>query len=128
MENIKTNLLNMKNNVQNEVKKLIEGDSEEEELSIDFFKIYDPKLVFNNNNTICSFKNNVIVMQENLESMSISRFFNPTWLDHLKNLKEKESEDWVTVLSVALQIFHGHIQGFSQVPECEEIREEQMKV
>jgi hypothetical protein len=83
----------MKNNVRNEVRKMIDGlNSEDEEVEdVEFFKSYDPKLVFNYSNSLCAFRNNLVVMQEGQDSFIISRFSNPTWLDYLKGLKEKES-------------------------------------
>ena len=68
------------------------------------------------------YKNNIIILQESLDTFIISKFFNPTWLEYLKMLKEKESEDWVTVLTIALQIYSGKLKGFYGVPEDKEMR------
>jgi hypothetical protein len=59
----------------------------------------------------------MVILQESLDTFTVARFFNPTWLEYLKVLKEKEHEDWVTVLTMALGIYNGDSKGFAGVPE-----------
>ena len=49
-----------------------------------------------------------------------------SWKEYLDHIKFKENYDWLTVLKVALEIYHGESKGFSKVPDEKDIREKQL--
>jgi len=50
-----------------------------------------------------------------------------SWHEFLKKLREQDREDWVTVLTAALQIYVFEMKGLASVPDEKEQRESILK-
>jgi hypothetical protein len=50
-----------------------------------------------------------------------------SWHEFLNKLKEQDREDWVTVLTAALQIYVFDMKGFASVPDEKNLRESILK-
>ena len=77
-------------------------------------------LTFNNNNTMCCYKKNLILLQEGGATFNVMRVRLYSWHEFLKKLREQDREDWVTVLTAALQIYVFEMKGLASVPDEKE--------
>ena len=76
----------------------------------------------NFNQCVKKYKTNIYFMGN--KNVVRGRVF--SWKEYLDHIKFKENYDWLTVLKVALEIYHGESKGFSKVPDEKDIREKQL--
>ena len=50
-----------------------------------------------------------------------------SWREFIDKLKFNDNQDWLTVLKVSLEIYHGEIKGFAMLPDARERRENFLK-
>ena len=81
------------------------------------------QMVMNYNQSVKRYKTQLYFMCG--KSMLRAKVF--SWKEYLDYLKQRENQDWLTVLKVALEIYTGDLKGYAKVPDEKEIREGLLK-